>query len=49
MAHARKELISLDSTPYYRCISRCIRRAYLWGGYSFNSAYVLILVIGSLG
>jgi REP element-mobilizing transposase RayT len=31
MGYARKHLISLQDTRYYHVISRCVRRAWLWG------------------
>lgn len=48
MGYSRKSLISLEDTPYYHVVARCVRRAWLWGydtyagkDYSHRKAWVL--------
>jgi hypothetical protein len=48
MTYPRKSLICLQHTPYYHVVSRCVRRAWLWGvdeyagkDYSHRKTWVL--------
>src|SRR5688500_8144840 len=48
MGYARRAQVSLNDTPYYHVVARCVRRAWLWGydeyakrDYSHRKAWVL--------
>ena len=47
MPMPRKSQIAVEATPYYHCVSRCVRRAFLCGedrytGKSYNHRRVVI-------
>lgn len=48
MTRARREVMSLDDTPYYHFINRCVRRVFLCGGDRYsNKVYSPVVAINA--